>query len=192
MTDLAKKLAQVVLSFQRRGRDPSGQTVLSYICAVCGKDFAHANTGVPLLCPGCERDVRALASRETSPDEWIAVFTMASLSQQCARIEKFSGSTNPGDIRSPEMSDEMRTQVTTKTIGNVWRARIGRQRRWHYAWTPLEATKKALTSGGVTLTATSQLERELDELERTNPEVGAAARQLDQVKHDIIAGKNRG
>lgn len=192
---LAKKLAQLFLQMTRPGsaRGAGGQTVTSFKCPVCENDFAHADTSVPWLCPGCEREVRALASRDASSDEWIAVFATASLSHHSVQLQKFSGATNPGDIQSPEMSEEMRARITRSTVGKVWRARIGRQRRWHYGWDACEALRNALNGGGVRLTTPiPQLERELEELERTNPEVSAAARQLDRVTHGIIGKNKRG
>lgn len=187
MTDLPKKLAQLLLQIRGPRGGIGGQTVTGYKCHICENEFVHPNTAAPLFCPSCERDVRALASRTESPEDWITTFSTASLSHHSIQLRKFSSTTYPADIKSQEMSEAMLAEINAKTVGRVWSARIGRQRRWHYGWTAREAVSKALAGGGVQLPAASQLERKLEELERTDPTVGAAARRLDTVKQDIIA-----
>lgn len=63
-------------------------------------------------------------------------------------VQKFSASTYPPDVKAPEMPEDMKTAVTKGAVGLVWRARVGRARRWWYGWCAEEALSKALSAQG--------------------------------------------
>lgn len=69
-------------------------------------------------------------------------------------LQKLSGTTYHQDIQGVqhEMSDEMRDKLKTlgtRPYGHVWRAKVGRTRRWHYGWEAEDALKRALEMGGL-------------------------------------------
>lgn len=65
-------------------------------------------------------------------------------------LQKFSATTYVPDAKDPHMHEDMLKALSEnpKLVSRVWRAKIGRQRRWHYAFSPGEALEKALHGGG--------------------------------------------
>jgi hypothetical protein len=76
----------------------------------------------------------------------MSIFENAQEYAHAIHIQKFSSTTYPIDVKSPEMPEEMRSVLSRANIGLVWRARAGKGRRWWYGWSADEALQKALGS----------------------------------------------
>lgn len=59
-------------------------------------------------------------------------------------IQKFSAMTYPPDCKYVPEEIKEAIQHARHTIGKVWRAKIGRAGKWHYAWDYYTALKLAL------------------------------------------------
>jgi len=91
--------------------------------------------------------VKPLSMSKPQPDEVTrTVWEEASAIGQAIQLQKFAASTYPPDVKAPEMPEEMKMVIDSKTIGKIWRARVGRANRWWYGWHPEEALAKALAA----------------------------------------------
>jgi hypothetical protein len=66
-------------------------------------------------------------------------------------LQKYSTTSFHPDVQSECMPEDMRAAFRSRecSVGSVWRARVGRTRRWWYGWTGEEALTKALFDAGV-------------------------------------------
>jgi hypothetical protein len=67
------------------------------------------------------------------------------------RLQKFSSKTSTLDATHVDMSEALKKALYAdpKLVSKVWRAKVGQQRRWHYAFSLGEALEKALHGGGL-------------------------------------------
>jgi hypothetical protein len=78
------------------------------------------------------------------------LLTRAHEQGESVELHKMSEKTSPVDIsHKDEMTEGFSKKITSQTVGRLWRARIGRRRRWQFAFDPAQALEEALRVAGV-------------------------------------------
>ncbi len=72
------------------------------------------------------------------------VFELAGDEPHSVFVQKFSATTYVADFKDVKLPTAMRRELDRKTIGSLWRARVGRAGRWYYGWSAEEALRQAL------------------------------------------------